>query len=305
MRRFRSIGICTLLLGLIALPVSWAGVVIGVGVSVHIGPPALPVYAQPICPGPGYLWTPGYWAYGDAGYYWVPGTWIVAPAAGLLWTPGYWGWGGGGYLWHAGYWGPHVGFYGGVNYGFGYGGVGFVGGRWNGGVFAYNAAVMNVNTTVIRNTYVDRTVVNNVTVNRVSYNGGAGGINARPNAQEQAAMQEHHTFATTEQAQHERLASSNHALLASVNHGRPAIAATSRPGDFSGHGAMAAHDSAPRPMGNSHNVPRPSNQAQAQPASVHGNGDTHGAQRPAKESHGNGGGEHHGGSEPHPEHHER
>jgi hypothetical protein len=46
----------------------------------------------------------------------------------------------------AGYWGPHVGFYGGINYGFGYGGVGFFGGEWRGGAFAYNTAVMNVNT---------------------------------------------------------------------------------------------------------------------------------------------------------------
>jgi len=92
---------------------------IGVGVSVRVGPPALPIYAQPICPGPGYMWTPGYWGWNDgAGYYWVPGTWVVAPV-GMLWTPGYWGWGGGLYAWHAGYWGPHVGFYGGINYGFG------------------------------------------------------------------------------------------------------------------------------------------------------------------------------------------
>src|SRR5580700_4557828 len=77
---------------------------IGVGISVRIGPPALPVYAQPICPGPGYLWTPGYW-----------------------------GFGGGFYAWHPGYWGPHVGFYGGINYSFGYGGVGFFGGEWRGG----------------------------------------------------------------------------------------------------------------------------------------------------------------------------
>ena len=44
-------------------------------------PPALPVYEQPLCPGEGYLWTPGYWAYdNDYGdYYWVPGTWVMAP----------------------------------------------------------------------------------------------------------------------------------------------------------------------------------------------------------------------------------
>src|SRR5580692_2947625 len=164
----------TLLFAVVVLAMSAASFAqVGIGISVNFGPPALPVYEQPPCPAEGYIWTPGYWAYGPDGYYWVPGTWVLAPAVGLLWTPGYWGWGGGAYLWHAGYWGPHVGFYGGINYGFGYGGVGFVGGRWNGGVFAYNTAVMHVNATMIHNTYVDRTVVNNVTVNNhVSYNGG-------------------------------------------------------------------------------------------------------------------------------------
>ncbi|MGD1098187.1 MAG: hypothetical protein ABSB35_40140 [Bryobacteraceae bacterium] len=33
-----------------------------VGVSVQIAPPPLPAYEQPICPGDGYIWTPGYWA---------------------------------------------------------------------------------------------------------------------------------------------------------------------------------------------------------------------------------------------------
>jgi hypothetical protein len=48
------------------------------------------------------------------------------------------------------------------------------------------------------------------------------------------------------------MASSNKALLASENHGRPAIAATSKPGDFSGNGVMAARETAPnnaRPAG--------------------------------------------------------
>jgi len=44
--------------------------------SVSFGPPALPVYEQPLCPGEGYIWTPGYWAWSDdeGDYYWVPGT---------------------------------------------------------------------------------------------------------------------------------------------------------------------------------------------------------------------------------------
>src|ERR1700679_2249672 len=87
-----------------------------IGISVAIAPPELPVYEQPICPGDGYIWTPGYWAW-DGAYNWVPGAWVMAPEVGYLWTPGYWGWGSGGYLFNEGYWGMSVGFYGGINYG--------------------------------------------------------------------------------------------------------------------------------------------------------------------------------------------
>ena len=80
-----------------------------IGVSVNIAPPELPVYEQPICPGDGYIWTPGYWAW-DGEYYWVPGTWVLAPQPGYLWTPGYWGWGGAGFIFNEGYWGPTVRF---------------------------------------------------------------------------------------------------------------------------------------------------------------------------------------------------
>ena len=66
------------------------------------------------------------------------------PYSGALWTPGYWGDGDGGYFWNAGYWGPVVGFYGGIDYGFGYFGTGFYGGYWNGGNFFYNRAYWNV-----------------------------------------------------------------------------------------------------------------------------------------------------------------
>ena len=181
----------------------------------------------------------------------------MAPSVGVLWTPGYWGWGGGAYIWHAGYWGPHVGFYGGINYGFGYGGVGFVGGTWRGGVFAYNTAVTNVNTTVIHNTYVNRTtVINNTTLNRVSYNGGTGGINARPTPEEQVAEHEQHIPASSVQMQHEQAARTDHTMLASVNHGQPAVAATAKPGVFRGEGVVAARAAGPS---QNHPVPRPPN----------------------------------------------
>ena len=131
-------------------------------ISVSFGPPALPVYEQPICPEDGYIWTPGYWAYDDDdGYYWVPGTWVEAPQPGYLWTPGYWGWGDEGvFIFHDGYWGEHVGFYGGINYGYGYSGRGYEGGRWDNGHFFYNRSVNRVNETIIHNTY-NTTIIEN------------------------------------------------------------------------------------------------------------------------------------------------
>jgi WXXGXW repeat (2 copies) len=202
---------------------------VSAGISIRVGPPALPVYVQPPCPVEGYMWTPGYWVYGDGDYYWVPGVWVAPPRVGVLWTPGYWGWNDGVYIFHAGYWGPRIGFYGGVNYGFGYGGVGFVGGEWRGGRFAYNTAVVNVNRTVIHNTYINRTViVNNRTESRTSFNGGPGGIGARATGEEMTASRETHIQPTAMQVSHQRMAGTNRANFASENHGRPATAAISR-----------------------------------------------------------------------------
>ena len=204
---------------------------ISIGVSVNFGPPPLPVYEQPICPGDGYLWTPGYWAYDDDdGYYWVPGTWVEAPQVGFLWTPGYWGWGGNAFFFHEGYWGPEVGFYGGVNYGFGYGGVGYEGGRWEGDHFSYNTYVNHVDTTIIHNTYNTR--VTNVSEAHISYNGGSGGVEARPTSHEESYANQHHVGPVAAQTQHVQQARSNPDLRASANQGKPPIAATAKAGDF-------------------------------------------------------------------------
>jgi WXXGXW repeat (2 copies) len=211
-----------------------------IAISVSFGPPALPVYTQPFCPGPGYIWTPGYWAWDPAyGYYWVPGTWVMAPFPGALWTPGYWGWNNGAYIWNPGYWGPVVGFYGGINYGFGYTGFGYQGGYWRGRTLYYNRAVNNVNVVDIRNVY-NKTVINRVTVNHVSYNGGPGGVAVRPTSAQLAAARGRRVGLTSGQRQQEMAARSNPRLRASINHGRPAIAATARPGAFSGRGVVAA-----------------------------------------------------------------
>ena len=214
-----------------------------IGVSIAIGPPALPVYDQPVCPGDGYLWTPGYWAYDDSisDYYWVPGTWVMAPEEGFLWTPGYWGWGNGGYFFNEGYWGLNVGFYGGINYGFGYFGDGYGGGRWDHGHFFYNRSVNNVDGGSIHNVYNERVEHGSID-NHISYNGGKGGIEARPNSAQEAAAKERHIPAVEAQTRHAQAARGNPAQRAGVNHGNPGIAATAKPGEFGEHGAAPAKE---------------------------------------------------------------
>jgi hypothetical protein len=176
-----------------------------------------------------------------------------------------------------------------VNYGFGYAGVGFVGGAWAGSVFRYNTAVLNVNTTVVRNVYVDRTVVNNTTVvNRASFN-GPGGVNARPSPQEQAYTREPHVQPLPTQISHEQAAGRDRAQLASVNGGRPAAAAMDRVNGqrFGAQGrpaggaapaparanAAAARPNAPAAHPNNAAAPRPNNAApaHANPAPAHAN----------------------------------
>jgi WXXGXW repeat (2 copies) len=204
-------------------------------ITVSFAPPELPVYEQPMVPGEGYIWTPGYWAYAgdDDGYYWVPGTWVLAPEPGLLWTPAYWSWAGNGYVFNNGYWGQQVGFYGGVSYGYGYYGEGYQGGRWQNGQFYYNRSVSNVNVSNIHNVYNTTVINNTTTINRVSYNGGNGGVSARPTHQQESIAHGRHIAPVAAQTQHEQAARTNPDQRASVNHGTPTVAATPKPGAFS------------------------------------------------------------------------
>ncbi|SNS29906.1 YXWGXW repeat-containing protein [Granulicella rosea] len=190
-------------------------------------PPPLPVYTQPEAPEPDDLWTPGYWDYAPSGgYYWVPGAWVAAPYAGALWTPGYWGYYGNRYRFHRGYWGLHIGFYGGIPYGFGYTGFGYEGGYWNNNHFFYNRAVNRINVNTFHNVYVRNvTVTNNV---RVSYNGGPGGLNVRPRPAEIAALRENHTPPMQAQIQHARQAQGDRQQFFNQNHGAPAQAVVTR-----------------------------------------------------------------------------
>jgi hypothetical protein len=265
MRVFKVLGFLLIAGILLSMPAA-SHAQIAVGVAIRVGPPVIPVYAQPVCPGAGYIWTPGYWAHGEEDYYWVPGTWVLAPEPGLLWTPGYWGFAGGVYAWHAGYWGPHVGFYGGINYGYGYTGVGFWGGEWRGREFVYNRAVSNVNVTIIHNTYNRTVVVNNV--NRVSFNGGPHGIQARETERERIAEHEHHFEARREQVEHEHAAHADRSQWASVNHGRPSIAASGRPGEFHGHDVVPARAEHGDRPDNAHRADRPADHRNDRPTTA-------------------------------------
>lgn len=262
MRMIFSIRSLLLTLGLLALS-SVASAQIGIGLSIRIAPPELPVYEQPVCPEDGYIWTPGYWAYGDSDYYWVPGTWVMAPEVGYLWTPGYWGDDNGGYFFHEGYWGTQVGFYGGISYGYGYFGHGYEGGRWDNGHFFYNQSASRVNVSITRNVYNTR-VENNYNTSRVSFNGGRGGVNVRATSQEEVASRERHIAPVAAQMQHVQSARANPELRDSANHGRPPVAATARPDSNRESGAASGREGETvrnAPAASSNNTNRPNTES--------------------------------------------
>ena len=250
-----------------------------ISLSIVVAPPALPIYAQPAMPGDGYLWTPGYWSWsaGDGDYYWVPGTLVSAPFVGALWTPGYWGSAEGGYVWHGGYWGSHIGYYGGINYGYGYVGVGYQGGYWNNGAFSYNRSANNVGNVHVHNVYNTR--IENTTVNRVSFNGGVGGIRLQPTKSEESIANMPHNGQTPMQLQHEQASRNNPDLRASVNHGMPRIAATPEPGAFKASGVVAARAAQIHPVNKAPGGPASRPQAQ-QAHTEHAHPAAGGAQHP-------------------------
>jgi hypothetical protein len=203
--------------------------------KVNVAPPPLPIYAQPVIPEEGYLWMPGFWAWREAvlDYYWVPGTWVQPPQRGLLWTPAYWSRVAGGYVFHPGYWEEQVGFYGGIDYGYGYAGDGYQGGRWENGAFSYNRAVNNLGSVGIVNVYDEAVAADNEAV-RVSVNGGSRGTTARPTSRQEALANKRHVEATAEQRQHFEMAARDRALYSRLNHGEPGVAATSHAGVLEG-----------------------------------------------------------------------
>ncbi len=174
--------------------------------SISFAPPELPVYEQPVLPGDGYILDArllglcrrrrlllgagrlGHgsrtWSAMDAGLLGMGRQRIcllqrlLGPAGRFLWWRQLWIW-----------------IY----------GDGYQGGRWQNGQFFYNRSVSNVNVTNIHNVY-NTTVINSTTINRVSYNGGSGGISARPTAQEETVAHEEHIPPVAAQTQREQAA---------------------------------------------------------------------------------------------------
>jgi hypothetical protein len=205
-----------------------------------IAPPDLPDYEQPACPEANYVWMPGYWSYGQDGYFWVPGAWAPAAYEGALWTPGYWAFEQGQYFFHDGYWSDHVGYYGGVNYGFGYMGFGFVGGEWRHGIFFYNTAVTHVRFLNFH-VYRDMEIVNRYTLfrgSRLAFSGGPRGLRYEPSREERMYEHEKHIGRTEFQHQHEFDARGDRDSYYRSNGGHPHITAVERMG----------HPDQPRPQ---------------------------------------------------------
>ena len=189
-------------------------------------PPPLFDYGQPPAPAPLYIWCPGYWAHGRGDYFWVPGRWVLAPFYGALWTPPYWDWEGDDYVFHPGYWGTHIGYYGGVDYGFGYIGIGFFGGYWGGNNFFYNRNVTIINEATISTVYNRPVVYKGVQytthpANYTSYNGGAHGLKVRPTPGELAAAREQHMPETFAQTRFRQMAVHMRGSSYSENQGHP------------------------------------------------------------------------------------
>ena len=153
---------------------------------------------------------------------------------------------------------PQVGFYGGVNYGFGYDGVDTTADAGKAESFFYNTAVNNIRVTQVTNVYNAPVVVNNVTtINRVSFNGGMGGVVAAPTPQQLSAASEPHIPPTPLQRNHVRAASVQPQQFLNTNQGKPAVAATPRPGAFNAKEAVPAKAAGSAPA-----VPQPVPNAQ-------------------------------------------
>ena len=91
------------------LAVGFAGLMLaacGPGyVGMRVGPPPPPVYGYAgVAPGPGYVWTDGFWDLRGGRWAWVNGRWMRPPRPRAVWVAPYWAPRGGRYYFHSGHW---------------------------------------------------------------------------------------------------------------------------------------------------------------------------------------------------------
>jgi len=73
-------------------------------VLVTQAPPVVRVEAQTVAPGPGYVYTRGYWRWTGTRYVWVSGSWVTRPRTTAVWVEGTWVRRPGGWVWVSGHW---------------------------------------------------------------------------------------------------------------------------------------------------------------------------------------------------------
>ena len=67
-------------------------------------PPPPRYTAVGVAPGPGYMWTAGWWDWRGHNWTWVEGRWVRPPRPHAVWVAPEWRREGRGYRFHRGYW---------------------------------------------------------------------------------------------------------------------------------------------------------------------------------------------------------
>jgi len=77
----------------------------GCGGAVVIAEPPPPRYGViGVAPGPGFVWTEGFWDLRGGAWVWAPGRWVRPPRAGAVWVAPAWRHEGPHWRYHKGYW---------------------------------------------------------------------------------------------------------------------------------------------------------------------------------------------------------
>jgi len=76
----------------------------GGGYYAMYAPPPPRYAAIGVAPGPGFVWTPGWWDWRGHNWVWVEGRWVRPPRAHRVWVAPEWRREGRSYRFHRGYW---------------------------------------------------------------------------------------------------------------------------------------------------------------------------------------------------------